>query len=1554
MLFTVTGFSQACPGNKVTVTLQNITNPTTTTLEFDVYVSNTGSTSLQLAALPGAVIYNEGLLPTGATGTFTCITQPSQTGNFPNLNPLSTVLHTVASRQLRWASTPVALTSGNTVALPANTPMKFARFRFTSDFPWAQNFPASLALRNTTGAGYSVVLATVYCNANTSTINLSSSSGTLVCNDANNTPYAIALNTQTCATAASQTATSGVTCFGGNNGSSTITMSPAPSVTDITYTVDGGASQSATVSNGVFTITGLAAGTHTVVISNAGCANAITASGVSIDGPAALVASSNAGTIACYRGTTTVNISATGGTAPYTGTGSFTGVSNGDYAYTVTDANGCTSVASGTIAQPDALTASSSAGTIACHGGSTSVTVSAAGGTAPYTGTGSFTVSAGDYSYTLTDANGCSTTTTGTIAQPTALSASSSAGTIACNGGSTSVTVSATGGTAPYTGTGSFTRTAGSYSYMVTDANGCSTTTTGTIAQPTALSASSSAGTIACNGGSTSVTVSATGGTAPYTGTGSFTRTAGSYSYMVTDANGCSTTTTGTIAEPAALAASSSTGSIACIGGSTSVTVSATGGTAPYTGTGSFTVSAGDYSYTVTDANGCSSVTSGTVTQPTLLVVTSTPGVIACTGGSTTVAVSATGGTAPYTGTGSFTVNAGPYSYTVTDANGCTKTTTGTISVTPNYTLTLTSAARTNVQAKCISTAITSITYAASGTLTGVAASGLPTGVTGTYVAATKILTIAGTPSVAGTFTYTVTATGLCGTLTTTGTITVSPKAVVGAISGAGAICNGDTKILTLATGSVGSIQWQSYASSSATAPAATDTNWSNSIGATDAATYTAAPTATTWYRVVTSSGACTPAVSAAVAVTVSQPTAVGELSALASSVCTGAGTTLTLTNATGTIAWQKAPVTNGVAGTFAAVAGNLTTILATGNLTATTAYRVVVSSGACSTSTSNPVTVTVSAKSAVKTISGAGAICNGDSKLLTLATGSVGTIQWQSYVSSSATAPAATDANWSDISGATNPTTYTAAPSISTWYRVVATSGACSSIASAAVAVTVSQPTAVGELSSAASSVCTGSGTTLNLTNATGTIAWQKAPVTNGVVGTFAAVAGNLTTTLATGNLTATTAYRVVVSSGACSTSISNAVIVSVSAKSAVKTISGAGAICNGDSKLLTLATGSVGTIQWQSYVSSSATAPAATDANWSDISGATNPTTYTAAPSISTWYRVVATSGACSSIASAAVAVTVSQPTAVGELSALASSVCTGAGTTLTLTNATGTIAWQKAPVTNGVAGTFAAVAGNLTTLLATGNLTTTTAYRVVVSSGACSTSTSNVVIVTVSAAAKATAVTGNTGATTSATSVCSGAKTLALATGYVGLIQWQYYFAEGSATVVTNTTTTATWTDIDGATATTLSAASSAAGNVWFRVKFTSGPCATLAYSTPVNVWIKACGSSVRIEDAIEFKAIAYPNPFAENFKLDVKTSSEEALQIKVYDMLGKLVENRILEVSEIEGLEVGANYPSGVYNVIVSQGDVVKTLRVIKRQSLRHLNNSKPPQEIEEAF
>jgi hypothetical protein len=52
-------------------------------------------------------------------------------------------------------------------------------------------------------------------------------------------------------------------------------------------------------------------------------------------------------------------------------------------------------------------------------------------------------------------------------------------------------------------------------------------------------------------------------------------------------------------------------------------------------------------------------------------------------------------------------------------------------------------------------------------------------------------------------------------------------------------------------------------------------------------------------------------------------------------------------------------------------------------------------------------------------------------------------------------------------------------------------------------------------------------------------------------------------------------------------------------------------------------------------------------------------------------------------------------------------------------------------------------------------------------------------------------------------------------------------------------------------------------------------------------------------------------------------------------QVYDMLGKLIENSVIDPIQVRSFEVGNNYPSGVYNVIVSQGDQIKTLRVIKR-------------------
>jgi Secretion system C-terminal sorting domain len=80
---------------------------------------------------------------------------------------------------------------------------------------------------------------------------------------------------------------------------------------------------------------------------------------------------------------------------------------------------------------------------------------------------------------------------------------------------------------------------------------------------------------------------------------------------------------------------------------------------------------------------------------------------------------------------------------------------------------------------------------------------------------------------------------------------------------------------------------------------------------------------------------------------------------------------------------------------------------------------------------------------------------------------------------------------------------------------------------------------------------------------------------------------------------------------------------------------------------------------------------------------------------------------------------------------------------------------------------------------------------------------------------------------------------------------------------------------------------------------------------------------------------FEASTYPNPFNDNFKLDINTSSDNEMQLFVFDMLGRQIEAKTFQMSDLNNLEVGTNYASGVYNLIIKQADNTKTLRVIKR-------------------
>ena len=294
--------------------------------------------------------------------------------------------------------------------------------------------------------------------------------------------------------------------------------------------------------------------------------------------------------VTCNGGSNgTATVSASGGQAPYTyswspsgGTGATaSGLSAGTYTVTVTDNSGVSCEKSVTITQPPALSITPSQTNVTCFGGiNGTASVQVSGGKPGYTydwspgsptGEGTASISglaAGNYSVLITEANGCTTTQSFTITQPTAFSITPSQTNVTCNGGSNgtaSVTVSGGSGSCTYnwypgTPTGDGTNrvsglTAGGSGsgVIITDAGtGCSITAPFNITQPTAVVPVISAGgaTSFCAGGSVSLSTTVSFSTYSWKKDGNevgtsatyLATTAGSYTVTVTNANGCSGT----------------------------------------------------------------------------------------------------------------------------------------------------------------------------------------------------------------------------------------------------------------------------------------------------------------------------------------------------------------------------------------------------------------------------------------------------------------------------------------------------------------------------------------------------------------------------------------------------------------------------------------------------------------------------------------------------------------------------------------------------------------------------------------------------------------------------------------------------------------------------------------------------------------------------------------------------------------------------------------------------------------------------------------------------
>jgi large repetitive protein len=525
--------------------------------------------------------------------------------------------------------------------------------------------------------------------------------------------------TQPAVISISNTVVTQISCHNSNNGQ--IQVSAAGGNAPLTYTLNPGA-----LSNTTGLFTSLAGGNYTVTVSDPlGCPTVSTPS-ISIVNPAAISINSEAFTTITCSGQSngTISVTASGGTGALSYTlnpggvtqanGNFTALSANTYTVSVTDQNSCPAAVSSSIIISEPLPLQynlQSSTNVSCNGAANgSITVTASGGTAPYTftlspggasnATGIFTgLAPNTYTVSLTDSRSCGPVASNNfiITQPAVISISNTVVTqISChNSNNGQIQVSAAGGNAPLTytlnpgalsnTTGLFTSLAGgNYTVTVSDPLGCPTVSTPSISivNPAAISINSEAfTTITCSGQSNgTISVTASGGTGALSYTlnpggvtqanGNFTAlSANTYTVSVSDQNACPAAVSSSIiiTEPLPISVTvdpSSVLSVSCFGSSdASINVNVSGGTSPYTyswtGPGSYTSSskdiallgAGVYNLTITDMNLCSSIniSIATVTEPEAIDISLSKTNINCNSDNNgSIVVTATGGTRPF------------------------------------------------------------------------------------------------------------------------------------------------------------------------------------------------------------------------------------------------------------------------------------------------------------------------------------------------------------------------------------------------------------------------------------------------------------------------------------------------------------------------------------------------------------------------------------------------------------------------------------------------------------------------------------------------------------------------------------------------------------------------------------------------------------------------------------------------------------------------------------------------------------------------------------------
>jgi gliding motility-associated-like protein len=440
------------------------------------------------------------------------------------------------------------------------------------------------------------------------------------------------------------------TCYGGNNGS--ITITGGGGLAPFKYALGSGSYS--TVNN----FTNLTSGTYTLHIRDSNeCVKDTT---VTLQDPPDISVSITSTKPKCnYFSSGLITVSATGGTNPYQyaiGSGSFSttntysGLFSGTYILHVKDSNNCLKDSTFVLNDSISIHANATVTNILCYSDTTGiVTLSGFGGTSPYvyrknagafSASGNFTgLPAASYSFRVKDVDSCYLDTTIIVTQPTRITSASIVSNVICNGQSNgSITITANGGVPPYQyalGSGSYSPAnvfsnlaAGTYTLHIRDTNNCIKDTNVVVTQPTQLAISNIAMVQPiCNGDANgTITITASGGTitytyaidaSPFASSNTFSGiAAGTYVLHLKDNNNCTVDSTVIMNQPTRIVPSVSVKNSTCQPlNDGRVIVNATGGVPAYQyslGSGSFSstntftpLAAGSYLFHVRDTRGC-------------------------------------------------------------------------------------------------------------------------------------------------------------------------------------------------------------------------------------------------------------------------------------------------------------------------------------------------------------------------------------------------------------------------------------------------------------------------------------------------------------------------------------------------------------------------------------------------------------------------------------------------------------------------------------------------------------------------------------------------------------------------------------------------------------------------------------------------------------------------------------------------------------------------------------------------------------------------------------